>query len=144
MRGTACAADRLRLAFGAMDDIATPHDAFFRESFGRREVAEDFLRQHLPAALLAEVELRTLEISNDTYVASDLRSAYSDLVYRVRYRVTRLNVYLLFEHKSRPEHWTLLQLCPRYGARGGTRCARPAATDLDRRPDHANLHRSLY
>jgi predicted transposase/invertase (TIGR01784 family) len=118
MRGTACAADRLRLAFGAMDDIATPHDAFFRESFGRREVAEDFLRQHLPAALLAEVELRTLEISNDTYVASDLRSAYSDLVYRVRYRGTRLNVYLLFEHKSRPEHWTLLQLLHYIAAEG--------------------------
>ncbi len=55
-----------------MDEIATPHDTFFRESFGRREIAEDFLRHHLPAELLAEIELGTLEISKDTYVSADL------------------------------------------------------------------------
>jgi predicted transposase/invertase (TIGR01784 family) len=93
-----------------MDDIANPHDAFFRESFGRREIAQDFLRNQLRADLLAEIDLGTLEISKDTYVATDLRSAYSDLVYRVRCRDRDLSVYLLFEHKSSPEHWTLLQL----------------------------------
>ncbi|WP_295447099.1 Rpn family recombination-promoting nuclease/putative transposase [uncultured Thiodictyon sp.] len=50
-----------------MDDIATPHDAFFRESFGRREIAQDFLRHYLPASLLARIDLGTLEISKDTY-----------------------------------------------------------------------------
>ena len=93
-----------------MDDIATPHDAFFRESFGRREIAVDFLRQQPPAEALAEVDLGTLEICKDTYVSADLRSTYSDLVYRVRYRDRELVIYLLFEHKSSPEHWTLLQL----------------------------------
>ncbi|WP_295445261.1 Rpn family recombination-promoting nuclease/putative transposase [uncultured Thiodictyon sp.] len=101
-----------------MDEIATPHDAFFRESFGRREIALDFLRHQLPAEVLAEVDLGTLEISKDTYVSTDLRSAYSDLVYRLRYRDTRLNVYLLFEHKSSPEHWTLLQLLRYIAAEG--------------------------
>jgi hypothetical protein len=43
-------------------------------------------------------------------VSSDLRSAYSDLVYRLRHRDGPLHVYLLFEHKSWPEHWTPLQL----------------------------------
>ena len=93
-----------------MDDIASPHDTFFRESFSRREIATDLLRWHLPADLLAEIDLDTLEISKDSYVSSDLRSAYSDLVYRVQHRDGPLGVYLLFEHKSRPEHWTLLQL----------------------------------
>jgi len=46
-----------------MDEIATPHDTFFRESFGRREIAGDFLRHHLPAELLAAIDLGTLEIS---------------------------------------------------------------------------------
>ena len=82
-----------------MDDITNPHDVYFRESFGRSEIARDFLRVHLPDAVLAEVDLDSLEISKDTDV-------FSDLVYRVRWREQRLTVYVLFEHKSRPEHWT--------------------------------------
>ena len=105
-----CTAKAPRLISGAMDEIATPHDTFFRESFSRREIALDFLRHHLPAELLAEIDLVTLEISKDTYVSADLRSAYSDLVYRVRHRDGPLTIYVLFEHKSSPEHWTALQL----------------------------------
>ena len=101
-----------------MDDIATPHDTYFRESFGRREIALDFLRHHLPPELLAEIDLETLEISKDTYVSADLRSAYSDLVYRVRHRDGPLTIYVLFEHKSSPEYWTLLQLLRYLAAEG--------------------------
>ena len=93
-----------------MDNIANPHDAFFRESFGRREIAQDFLRHHLPAPLLAVIDLETLEIAKDSYVAQDLRGSFSDLVYRVGNGTSQLSIYLLFEHKSRPEHWILLQL----------------------------------
>jgi hypothetical protein len=50
-----------------MDDIANPHDVYFRESFGRSEIARDFLRVHLPDVVLAEVDLDSLEISKDTY-----------------------------------------------------------------------------
>jgi hypothetical protein len=35
-----------------MDTLANPHDACFRKSFGRREIAQDFLRQQLPEELL--------------------------------------------------------------------------------------------
>lgn len=93
-----------------MDELGTPHDRYFRESFGRLEIARDFLLQNLPAALLAEIDLTTLEISKDTYVGEDLREDCSDLVYRVACQGGELQVYLLFEHKSRPEHWILLQL----------------------------------
>jgi len=101
-----------------MDKIATPHDAFFRESFGRREIAQDFLRHHLPAELLQTIDLDTLEIAKDTYVSKDLRSTYSDLVYRVRYGHGSVAIYLLFEHKSAPEHWVLLQLLRYISAEG--------------------------
>ena len=97
-----------------MDTIGTPHDVFFRESFGRREIAQDFLRNHLPAELLQGLDLDSLEISKDSYVSNDLRASYSDLVYRLRAndpdQTTALFVYILFEHKSSPEHWVLLQL----------------------------------
>jgi len=35
-----------------MDEINHPHDVYFRESFTRREIAQDCLRWHLPAELL--------------------------------------------------------------------------------------------
>jgi hypothetical protein len=101
-----------------MESINNPHDSFFRESFGRREIAQDFLLHHLPDALRAELDLDSLEISRDSYVSHELRASYSDLVYRLRARApaasdkdsTALFVYLLFEHKSHPEHWIALQL----------------------------------
>ena len=101
-----------------MDPIPTPHDRFFRESFGRREIAQDFLRHQLPADLLPEIDLETLTIGKDSYISKELRTSYSDLVYTVGYRGGELKVYLLFEHKSQPEHWTALQLL-RYVVAGG-------------------------
>jgi hypothetical protein len=119
-----------------MDEIATPHDAFFRESFGRREVAVDFLRCQLPPGLLAEIDLASLDIAKDTYVAADLRSAYSDLVYRVRHRDGPLSIYLLFEPAA--------LLCPGHATGRGARGPRPVARDIHRRADHADLHRPLH
>ncbi|MGV0951891.1 MAG: Rpn family recombination-promoting nuclease/putative transposase [Azonexus sp.] len=52
-----------------------------------------------------------LKLGKDTYVGEALSEDCSDLVYRVACRGGgELQVYLLFEHKSRPEHWILLQL----------------------------------
>ena len=51
-------------------------DRFFRESFGRREIAQDFLRHQLPEDLLAEIDLETLAIDKDSYVSKELRVAY--------------------------------------------------------------------
>ena len=71
-----------------MDKINNPHDVYFRESFTRREIAQDFLRWHLPAELLEFVDLDSLEISKDSYVSKELRASYSDLVYQLRPRVS--------------------------------------------------------
>ena len=59
-----------------MGEIANPHDTYFRESFGRAEVARDFLCVHLPPAVLAELDLDSLEIAKDSYVSSDLRPVF--------------------------------------------------------------------
>jgi predicted transposase/invertase (TIGR01784 family) len=97
-----------------MEPTPTPHDGFFRETFGRIAIAGDFLRHTPPDELLAVIELDTLTIAKDTYVSEDLRQFYADLVYQVAYRGTAdappLSIYLLFEHKSRPDTWVLLQL----------------------------------
>ena len=93
-----------------MTTTPTPHDCFFRENFSRPVIARDFLCHHLPAALLPELDLERMSVSPDTFVTEALRKVYSDLIYQIPYRDTQLSVYLLFEHKSRSEHWVLLQL----------------------------------
>ncbi|WP_200252575.1 Rpn family recombination-promoting nuclease/putative transposase [Lamprobacter modestohalophilus] len=71
----------------SIDEINNPHDVYFRESFTRREIAQDFLRQQRPTELLEVVDLDSLEISKDSYVSKELRASYSDLVYRLKWRV---------------------------------------------------------
>ncbi|WP_295437475.1 Rpn family recombination-promoting nuclease/putative transposase [uncultured Thiodictyon sp.] len=53
-----------------MDAITAPHDAFFRESFGRRDVALDFLRHHLPPELLTAMALIFVPASRSRGVRS--------------------------------------------------------------------------
>ena len=93
-----------------MTSTPTPHDGFFRENFVRPAIARDVLRHTLPPELLADLDLERLVISPDTFVTEALRKIYSDLIYQIPYRDTQLSVYILFEHKSQPEHWVLLQL----------------------------------
>jgi hypothetical protein len=93
-----------------MTTTPTPHDCFFRENFVRPAIARDVLRHVLPGELLADVDLERLVISPDTFVTEALRKIYSDLIYQIPYRDSTLLVYLLFEHKSQPEHWVLLQI----------------------------------
>ncbi|WP_373507314.1 Rpn family recombination-promoting nuclease/putative transposase, partial [Thiocapsa sp.] len=111
--GSARAGSALR-RHPSMDPTPTPHDGFFRENFGRPAIAEDFLRHNLPAEILAEIDLGTLTIAKDSDVTPELRRIYSDLVYQVAYRGKHhgkaLTLYLLFEHKSQPDGWVMLQL----------------------------------
>ena len=59
-----------------------------------------------------------MKVRKDTYVTKELAESFSDLVYRAPFGEQALHVYLLFEHKSTPEYWTLLQLL-RYVVLGG-------------------------
>ncbi|WP_446011291.1 Rpn family recombination-promoting nuclease/putative transposase [Candidatus Electrothrix sp.] len=93
-----------------MSDVTNPHDSFFRETFGRKEIAAGFLREYLPRAILRKIDLESLTAVKDSFVEKELRQHFSDLLYRVRYQEHMLYLYLLFEHKSSPDPWTGLQL----------------------------------
>ncbi len=93
-----------------MSDVINPHDSFFRETFGRKEIAAGFLREYLPKALLQKIDLESLTAVKDSFVEKELRQHFSDLLYTVRHQEGNLYLYLLFEHKSYPDPWTGLQL----------------------------------
>jgi hypothetical protein len=80
-----------------------PHDEFFKASFGRKDVALDYLQQLLPPAILAELDLSKLSKVNASYTSPGLREFFSDLVYECPLKNVEnlsVTVSLLFEHKS--------------------------------------------
>lgn len=93
--------------------LTRSHDRFFRQTFGRPELAADFLRNYLPpqVAALLDLDPEHLVRGAESYIDSKLRGHQSDLLYRARLRDgSPAAVFILVEHKSRPDPWVALQL----------------------------------
>lgn len=94
-----------------MSDITNPHDAFFKQFMTKPEIAADFLTQHLPANVLALLDLTTLDEQKESFIDPELRQHFSDVLYQVQTKRGRpLYIYQLFEHKSYPDKWVAFQL----------------------------------
>lgn len=88
-----------------------PHDLFFKQYLSHPVAAADFLRNHLPAAVVSLVDLTQLTLAKDSFVDEQLRNHFSDLVYRtVTTAETPIAFSLLFEHKSYPDEWVDFQI----------------------------------
>ncbi len=93
-----------------MEEITNIHDRFFRETFSRREIAQDFLDEYLPDEIRRQIDLSTLDIVKDSFIDKELREHRSDITYTVRMKDITVYLYLLFEHKSFPDPLTGFQL----------------------------------
>jgi predicted transposase/invertase (TIGR01784 family) len=93
-------------------DLTNPHDKFFKEIFGKPELAADFVRHYLPPAIVNSLELTSLEVQKESFLDEKLEESFADLIYRVRLRNSQETVFvcLLFEHKSSPDKWVALQI----------------------------------
>ena len=89
----------------------TPHDHLFRAILSDSERAAAFLRDHLPneiAGLLADTQPTVME---GTFVDEALAASQSDVLLRVELKTGRpAFVYVLAEHKSRPDPALPLQI----------------------------------
>jgi predicted transposase/invertase (TIGR01784 family) len=92
--------------------IHNPHDHFFRDSFGRPEIARNYLEEYLPADLLPLLDLNHLALQDGSFIDENLREHQSDLLYQSSLRDERqpLYLYFLFEHKSYLDELVALQL----------------------------------
>lgn len=91
--------------------VQHPHDHFFRESFGRLEIARNYLEEYLPGTVRRLLDLETLILQDGSFVDEALQTHQSDLLYQVRlHSGDPAFVYFLFEHKSYPEPKVGLQL----------------------------------
>lgn len=94
-----------------MAAVNTPHDAFFKLLFGDLEVAADFLRNYLPAEVLARLDLDTLQLEKESFIDPELRESFSDLLFKLKTAMkAEVFIYLLLEHKSAPDNWVAFQL----------------------------------
>lgn len=88
----------------------SPHDAFVKAVFSRPENAAGELRAVLPPALLAHLDLSTLEASPKSFVDEKLRSRHTDLLLRARFAGRPAFIYVLLEHQSTPDPQLVIRL----------------------------------
>jgi len=82
-------------------DLNSPHDRFFKATFGRTEVAAEFLQRYLPPAVAAALDWTTLRAEKDAFLDPQLTQHPADLLYAVNLHEGKKGyVHLLFEHKS--------------------------------------------
>ena len=87
-----------------------PDDHFIRFVYSREASARDLALTSLPDCIIRILDLEAIEISPESYVEQRLAGCQSDLLIRTRIGATPFLIYILLEHKSSPEQWTLLQM----------------------------------
>jgi predicted transposase/invertase (TIGR01784 family) len=80
--------------------IQNPHDKFFKETFGKSDVAKDFLNNYLPQEIREIVNVDTLEPQKDSFVNEELQEGFSDMLFKSNINNDEGYIYFLFEHKS--------------------------------------------
>ena len=94
-----------------MADLPTPHDALFRAAFEDTNLAAAFLRDHLPNAIAALLDVTRPEKVDATFIDEALAGSQSDALFKVSTRSGKpVWCYLLIEHKSTPDIALPLQL----------------------------------
>ena len=92
-----------------------PHDKYAKFVLQTKAVALELLQFCLPEALLQEIELDALELSQDSYVDNHLGQHFSDVCYFSNTNTgAPLRVAFLFEHKSAKPETPLTEQLLRY------------------------------
>ncbi len=88
------------------------HDEFFRATFANPKIAQAFCQHYIEGRFPKQLDLEGLKLRKGSFVDPKLRSHYSDMLYLVPLAGTNRTVYIyiLIEHKSRSEEFTIVQL----------------------------------
>ncbi|WP_213992652.1 Rpn family recombination-promoting nuclease/putative transposase [Sodalis sp. dw_96] len=79
------------------------HDAIFKMHMADPSIARDFFKKHVPEALRQHCDFNTLELCSGSFVETNLRQHYSDMLYSVRTKWGEGYIYCLVEHQSRSD-----------------------------------------
>lgn len=88
-----------------------PHDHFVRRTFDVADHTRALLKTYLPASILCNLRLETLEPCRETFLGAHEHEKRLDFLYTARFHDdTSVLVYLLLEHKSYIDRYIALQL----------------------------------
>lgn len=93
-----------------MQPVSAPHDHYFKANLGQAEIAADFLKNYLPPPLARQMDFKSLQLQNSSFIEPELKQLYSDLLYRAKMGKKETYLYFLFEHKSSSDKNITLQL----------------------------------
>lgn len=82
-------------------NLRRPHDEFIKSMLFETTVAKDFFEAHLPAEILQQVKLDTLELTHGSFVDPELKMRHTDVLYKVELKQGGEGyIFLLVEHYS--------------------------------------------
>ena len=90
--------------------VYKPHDRFFREVFSQEDNARDLLMATLPPGISGLLDLRKIVVENTSMIDGVHSEQLSDLLIRTSMAGTPAIVYILVEHKSYADRWSVFQL----------------------------------
>lgn len=67
-----------------MEQLPTPHNNFFQFALSHLPNARSLIETQLSATALAELNLDTLQLESGSFIDTDLREKFSDLLLSVR------------------------------------------------------------
>jgi predicted transposase/invertase (TIGR01784 family) len=77
------------------------HDAFFKNTFSYKDVAQTYIEKFMPETLAKNIDLESLTLENTSFIDHHLSEHFSDLVWNATYKTeTPIKIAFLFEHKS--------------------------------------------
>jgi len=86
-------------------------DQLIRDSFSNKKDAIAFFSQTLPANIVEVLDMPSLQVLPTSMIDENLKELQSDLLFEIKTKTGRLTkIYLLFEHKSRPDRRIFTQL----------------------------------
>ena len=91
--------------------IDNVHDKFFKESFSRKETVKGLIEELFPVELRNNINLESLELTNNSFIDEALNEHFADLVYACQYKgKQQIQISFLFEHKSYQDTYPHFQL----------------------------------
>ena len=86
------------------------HDHGYKQLFSHPELVRDLLEGFVREEWVANLDIKTLERVNGSYVSDDLREREDDIIWRVRLEGSWVYVYLLIEFQSTVDRYMAVRL----------------------------------
>ncbi|HRI68551.1 MAG TPA: Rpn family recombination-promoting nuclease/putative transposase [Polyangium sp.] len=86
------------------------HEGLFHRTFSVPKNAASELQCLLAPDVVKRIQWDKLRKASDKFVDTHLTSRFSDILFEVEIDDEKAFIYVLLEHKSNPEFWTLMQL----------------------------------